>query len=116
MTGNRGAVLLTTIIVLVFLSTLGMSLISLLLTRTMHTQMQLDRLKALYLAEAGVFKAILELKSGNDVDGDGAGNIPKQELGDGHFWVSHNFQSSTLTSKAKVNGILRVVQMQYNSL
>jgi len=113
---ERGTVLLTAIIILTFLAVLGMSLIAFLFSRVSYSQLQLDRLKALYLAEAGIFKAIWELRFDIDPDGDGQGNISKTELGDGYFWTRHNFQSSTLTSTGEVNKIRRVVQLKYSPI
>jgi len=114
--GRQGAVLITVIIILTFLAVLGMSLIAFLFSRTAYSQMQLDRLKALYLAEAGISKAIWELRFDVDPDGDGQGNIPKTKLGDGRFWVRHNFQVSTLTSTGEVNSTRRVVQIKYSAI
>jgi len=114
--GKQGAVLITVIIILTFLAVLGMSLIAFLFSRTAYSQMQLDRLKSLYLAEAGISKAIWELRFDVDPDGDGQGNIPKTKLGDGKFWVRHDFQVSTLTSTGEVNSARRVVQIKYSAI
>lgn len=115
-TNKRGAILITTIIILTFLAVLGMSLITFLFSRTAYSQMQLDRLKSLYLAEAGLSKAIWELRFDVDSDGDGLGNIPKTKLGDGRFWVRHDFQVSTLTSTGEVNEARRTVQVKYSGI
>lgn len=104
------------IIILMFLAVLGMSMIAFSLSRTSHAQMQLDRLKALYLAEAGIFKAIWELRLNIDPDNDGQGNIPKTKLGDGYYRVRHNFQTSTLTSRGEVNKVRRLVQLRYSAI
>lgn len=114
--GEKAAMLITTIIILFFLSVLGMSLITFLYSRLVYSQIQLDRLKSLYLAEAGVSKAIWELRLDRDPDGDGAGNIPQTRLGDGLFWVRHNFQTSTITSTAEVNKVRRTVQIKYSAI
>lgn len=114
--GRRGAVLITTVIILLFLAALGMSLITFLYSRLAYTQMQLDRLKALYLAEAGISKAIRELRYDLDPDADGTGNLPQTKLGDGLFWVRHNFQTSTITSTAEVNKVRRTVQIKYSAI
>ena len=114
--GKQGAVLITTIIVLVFLAVLGMSLIAFLFSYTTYSQMQLDRLKSLYLAEAGISQAIWELRFDVDPDGDGQGNISKTKLGDGLFWTRHNFQTSTLTATGEVNKLRRTVQIKYSAI
>jgi type II secretory pathway component PulK len=116
LTGRRGAALITTIIILTFLAVLGMSLVAFLFSRTAYSQMQLDRLKALYLAEAGISKALWELRFDIDPDGDGQGNIPKTKLGDGLFWTRHNFQTSTITGTGEVNKARRVVQIKYSAI
>jgi len=78
--------------------------------------MQLERLKAFYLAESGISKAIWELRFGTDPDGDGGGNLPKTKLGDGYYWTRHDFQNSTLTSTGEVNKVKRTVQLKYSAL
>lgn len=112
----RGAILITTIIILVFLSVLGMSLIAFSLSRTSYSRLQLDRLKALYLAEAGIAKAIWELRYDIDPDGNGQGNITTTNLGNGYFWAWHDFQNSTITSTGTVNNIKRTVQIKYSAI
>lgn len=116
MTGRSAVVLISTVIILVFLAALGMSLIAFLYSRLSYAQMQLDRLKALYLAEAGISRAIWELRFERDPDADGPGNIPPTKLGDGSFWVRHNFQTSTITSTGEVNKIRRTVQIRYSAI
>ena len=114
--GRQGVILITVIIILVFLAVLGMSLIAFLFSRTAYSQMQLDRLKALYLAEAGLSKAIWELRFDVDPDGDGPGNISKTKLDYGRFWARHDFQISTLTSTGEVNKARRVAQIKYSAI
>jgi len=113
---NKGSILFTVILVLVFLAVLGMNLISFLFSRMTVSILELDRLKSLYLAEAGIAKSIGELKSDIDYDGGGLGNIPKTKLGDGEFWARHNFQTSTITGIGEVNKVKRVIQIKYSTL
>jgi len=113
---GNGFVLITTIIILAFLSVLGMSLIAFLFSRIAYTHVMLDRLKALYLAEAGISKAIWELRLDVDPDGDGPGNIPRIELGDGYVWANHNFQTSTITATGEVNQAKRTIQIKYSAI
>jgi hypothetical protein len=115
-TNKRGAILITVIIILAFLAVLGMSLIAFLFSRTAYSQMQLDRLKSLYLAEAGISKAIWELRFDVDPDGDGPGNIPRTKFDDGFFWTRHNFQTSILTGIGEVNKVRRIVQIKYSAI
>ncbi len=114
--GKEGAVLITTIIILEFLAVLGMSLLAFLFSRTAYSQTQLDRLKALYLAEAGISKSFWELRFNVNPDGNGRGNIPKTKLGDGLFWARHNFQTSVITATGEVNKARRTVQITYSSI
>lgn len=109
-------VLVTTIIVLAFLSVLGMSLIAFLFSNTAYSQVQLDRLKAIYLAEAGIAKAIWELRYDLDPDGGGPGNIAMTNFGDGSFWARHDFQISTITAAGEVNKSRRTVQIKYGAI
>ena len=113
---EEGAVLITVIIILLFLAVLGMSLTAFLFSRSVTNTMELDRLKALYLAEAGFSKAIYELRWDIDPEANGVGNISPTKLGDGTYEVRHNFQTSTLTSLGKVNKIRRVVQIRYSTI
>lgn len=113
---SRGSILFTVILVLVFLAVLGLNLITFLYSRMMVSMLELDRLKALYLAEAGIAKSIGELKVDIDYDGDGLGNIIKTKLGDGTFSARHNFQTSTITGTGEVNKVKRVIQIKYSTL
>lgn len=110
---KRGTILLTVIVVLLFLGIMGMSLIGFLLSRTMSSTLATDRLKAFYLAEAGIAKSINELKKDKDYDGNGIGNIAPYKLGQGIFWSEHNFQTSTITAVGEVNKIRRMIQIKY---
>ncbi len=113
---QKGAVLITVITVLVFLATLGLSLMAFLLSQSAYAQMQVDRLKAFYLAEAALAKSLHELKTGIDKDGEGAGNIPAAQLGAGTCWAKHDFSTSTITASGKVNKVTRKVQIKYSAI
>jgi Tfp pilus assembly protein PilX len=114
--GERGAVLVTSVMVFSFLAVLGMSLMAFLSSRIFYSQLQLDRLKAIYLAEAGIAKAIWELRFDVDPDNNGTGNIAETGLGEGVFRARHDFQSATITATGRVNRITRVVQIKYNAI
>ena len=113
---QRGSVLIVTIIILLFLSVLGMNLIVYLLSRSSATTLELDRLKALYLAEAGIAKSVNELKLEKDFENNGLGNVLKTALGDGTYKAVHNFKMSTITGIGESNGVERTIQIQYSSL
>lgn len=113
---RRGSVLMVTIIVLLFLSVLGMNLIVYLLSRATAATLELDRLKALYLAEAGIAKSVNELRLDKDFEHNGLGNVLKVKLGDGSYKAVHNFRLSTITGIGESNGVIRKIQIQYSSL
>jgi Tfp pilus assembly protein PilX len=113
---SKGSILFTVILVLVFLAVLGMNLMTFLYSRMTVSMLELDRLKALYLAEAGIAKSIGELKSDIDYDGNGLGNIAKTKLGDGTFQARHNFQTATITGIGEVNKVKRIIQIKYSTL
>ena len=107
---------MTVIVILVFLSVLGLSLVTLLLSRVSTANLELDRLQALYLAEAGIAKSVHELKYDKDFDANGIGNVAVTALAGGTFKASHDFQLSSITSVGEVNGIRRRIQIQYSTL
>lgn len=113
---KKGVILITTIIILLFLSVLGMSLLAFLFSSYSYSQTQLDRLKAMYLAESGIARAIWELRYDIDLDANGVGNITNVKLGDGEFWVRHNFQTATITATGEVNKSKRILQIKYSAI
>lgn len=113
---EKGSVLLTTIIILSFLSVLAMSLAAFLFSRQLSERLQIDRLQALYLAEAGIAKSIYELKSDIDLDRNGVGNVIETPLGGGTYQARHNFQTSSITAEGKVGNIARTIQIKYTAL
>lgn len=116
LTNQGGIVLITVIIIFTFLAALGLNLITFLLSQESYIQVQLDRLGALYLAEAAISRSIYELRMDIDFDGDGIGNIPPTKLGAGTCWARHNFSTSTITATGEVNRVKRTVQIKYSAL
>jgi len=116
MANDKGAILIAAIIMLLFISILGFSLITYLYARTQKANLELDRLKALYLAEAAIAKSIYELRLNLDYDNNGIGNILKTHLGKGTYKASHNFQSSYITGIGEFNKIKRIIQIKYSAL
>jgi hypothetical protein len=100
---------------LAFLSLVGAALISFTFNLLTSTNLEIDSVKALYLAEAGISYGIKELKQDNDFDKDGLGNIPRTKLGDGYFIVKHNPVLFTLTSEGVVNEVRRLVEINYSN-
>jgi len=112
----RGSVLISAVIVLAFISVLGMSIVAFLVSRVSYSGMQLERVKAHYLAEAGISKSLWELKNDLDADGNGIGNVGKTRLGGGYYWARHDFQNSVICGTGEVNGIKRTFQIKYSAL
>ncbi len=113
---NKGSVLITTIVILAFLSVLGINLVVYLLSRSTKTNLELNRLKAYYLAEAGIAKAIHELKIDKDLDNNGLGNVLRASLGGGTYKASHNYAAATITATGEYNNVQRAIQMKYSAL
>ncbi|MFH0925160.1 MAG: hypothetical protein V1872_05945 [bacterium] len=112
---RRGAVLISLLITIVFLTALGLSLVTSIYSRSIEVNVEIDRLKALYLAEAGIASAVHEMKIGIDLDQDGLGNIKSKRLGDGVYEVRHYYKDSLIISKGTVNSIQRVLQIKYST-
>jgi len=108
----RGATLLLAIIVLSSLALVGMSLVSLTLSRVTSIDLEIDRVKALYLAEAGIAKSLYELKKGIDIDNDGIGIIPPTKFAGGEFYVSYNAALFTFTAVGEINNVERSIQLK----
>jgi len=113
---RKGSVLITVIIILVFLSTLGMSSIAYLYARSSKSTLELDRLKAFYLAESGISKSIHELRRDIDLDNNGVGNVLDTKLGGGTYKAIHNSQASTITGIGEYNKVKRIIQIKYSAL
>jgi Tfp pilus assembly protein PilX len=114
MHGSKGAILMTVIVVLIFLSVMGMSLLGMLFARSTVSMLEIDRLKSFYLAEAGIAKSVYELRHNIDYSGDGIGNVSRTKLGEGEFWAAHNFITSTITATGEVNKVKRTIQIKYS--
>jgi len=113
---DRGAILVTVLVVMLFLAVLGMSMVSLLVSWMQKTDMKLDRLRAFYLAESGVAASLWELKLDKDVDGGGIGTVSPRRLGGGSFFAYYDFQSSLITAVGEFNKVRRMVQVKFRSL
>lgn len=113
---EKAAILLTTIIVFAFFSTIGLSLIALLYSHITSIQLEIDRLKAGYLAEAGIAQSLYEIRVGIDQDSDGIGNIKPRRLNSGEFWVEHDIHASVIIATGEANGVRRTMQIRYSSL
>ena len=112
---KKGAALLLALFVLVFLAIFGATLVVMVFSKMHSATLGLDRLKAFYLAEAGISKALHEIKENIDLDGDGIGSIPETKLGDGTYKVEHDIQQKVFISTGEVNKNKRVIFIKYET-
>lgn len=75
--------------------------------------LEVDRLQAQYLAEAGLAQGLYEIKTGLDVFGEGRGAIPVTALGPGLYKVDIDPKSGTLTAIGVVRDVRRIVVIKY---
>ncbi len=111
---ESGVVLIATIIILLTLGALGAALTGLVNSRLQSVTLEMDRLQAAYLAEAGLAEAIYELVNSRDFSGkDSIGKIPLTPYGAGYFLVEHDPESKSLVGVGIVAGVRRVIVSRY---
>jgi len=95
----------------------GATMMALFFTVLSLGQTELDRARALYLAEAGVAQAFHLLKSqaGLVVSTESQQIIPPTSLGEGFFEVYNDFSQSTITSIGVSHSVKRAIQVKYNA-
>ncbi|MCD4779233.1 MAG: hypothetical protein K8S27_01610 [Candidatus Omnitrophica bacterium] len=113
---NQGFILLSTVLIFSFVGVLGLSLVEYLTVRQSSIALEIDRAKALYLAEAGLSHAIYEIKNDFDEDGNGLGNVETTELGGGHYCSEHDPHVLVITGVGEYNQVKRRVQIKYSPL
>jgi hypothetical protein len=91
----------------------GAALVSMVFWRSEMMMLEYDRLRAFYIAEAGINQAIYELKADDDPDGDGPGNIAESEFAEGTFEVTYHPIERSLTSQGTVNDTTRTIQIAF---
>jgi len=112
---SRGVVLLTTIILLLMLGSLGAALTGWIHSRLISTTLEVDRLQAVYLAEAGLAQALHEISNSRDLFGnDGIGVISPTSYGRGYFKVDHYPLAKSLVGIGLVGDIRRVIVSRYD--
>ena len=111
---GRGIALVTAVIILAFATSMGVALVALIYSRVQAITLEADRLKALYLAEAGTAQAFFEIQRGVDVDGDGLGSLPLTQLGEGYYYVQHSFETKSVLSIGIVNDTRRTSYVKYD--
>ncbi|MBI4394920.1 MAG: hypothetical protein HY583_01865 [Candidatus Omnitrophica bacterium] len=113
---ERASILIVCLIILSTLTVYGGVLVSLVYERSLNVEMEVNRLQSLYLAEAGLAKALYEVKSQIDVNGDGLGTIPQTKLGNGIYSAVHDTGTLSITGIGKVNEIERKVRVKYEGI
>ncbi|MBI4372477.1 MAG: hypothetical protein HY585_01970 [Candidatus Omnitrophica bacterium] len=113
---KRGSILIVCLIILSTLTVYGGVLISVVFERSLNIDMEVNRLQSLYLAEAGLAISLHEVKSLNDIDGDGLGTIPPTQLGNGTYSAIHDTGTLSITGIGEVNEIQRKVRIKYEGL
>ncbi len=111
--GEKGVALITTVILLMYLGALATALLSMVYTRSSAVMLEVDRLQAQYLAEAGLAQGLHEIKTGLDSFGGGRGSIPVTAMGSGMFKVDQDPKTLTLTAVGVVRDVRRVVVIKY---
>ena len=110
----HGVALIPTIIILFLLGALGAALIGMVYTRLSSVSLEVDRLQASYLAEAGLARAIYEINHDEDAFGaDGIGVISPTAFGPGYFRVEHKPESRSLIGVGVVREVWRVIVNTY---
>jgi hypothetical protein len=110
---RKGIVLLSVLILLFFFTALGAALMALVFSRLNAVILDTDRLKAEYLAEAGMAKALYERTMGMDIDGNDIGNIGITYFGEGLFKVDHDPKGHSLVSTGMVHDVRRTSFIKY---
>ena len=113
-TSTRGVALITTIIILLMLGALGAALMHMMQARLLSVTLEVDRLQASYLAEAGLARALYEVTRDRDEFGhDGIGVIPATAFGPGYFRVDKDPQNRLLIGIGVVRDVRRVIVNKY---
>ncbi len=111
---EKGVALIITIIILLTLGALGAALSGMVNSRVLSATLEVERLQAAYLAEAGLAKALYEISNDRDISGkDGIGKIPPTPYGPGFFLVEHDPDSRSLLGMGVVGDVRRVIVSQY---
>ena len=111
---DAGIALITTIILLLMLGSFGAALNGMVHARLTSATLEVDRLQAAYLAEAGLARATYEISHDRDFFGnDGIGMIPPTRFGPGYFQVVHRPESKALVALGVMADVRRVMVSRY---
>ncbi|MDD2703079.1 MAG: hypothetical protein PHC33_03630 [Candidatus Omnitrophica bacterium] len=126
MVKKRGAVLLIVLVVLLTISLLGVTMMALFYNVLTSSRTELDRVRALYLAEAGIAQTVSAMRgqagsspaaSGEepaDSADDAERLIPRTSLGGGYFEVYNDPSQSVIVSTGSSNNVKRTLQVKYD--
>ena len=111
-----GAILLIVLVVSLTVSLIGATLFILYYNVLTASQIELYRAQALYLAEAGIAKAMNMLKNqagstnlaSNEI-------IPQTKLGEGYFEVYGDLAESAVIAVGSSHGVKREIQLKYSA-
>ena len=113
---QKAAVLISVLIVVGFLSVIGLSLLALVFSRVISVELEMNRIKAFYLAEAGIAASINELKKDVDVSRTGTGNILRTKFHGGYYEAKVNQRLGTITGIGDSADVLREIEIKYKTL
>lgn len=111
--GQSGTILISCVIILSLFALYGSVLVQVVHERSIKVSLEMDRLKAIYLAEAAIVQSLSEIRSLEDPDGDGLGVIPRRPLGDGEFYADHDPGALVVIGTGEVHEIKRSIEIQY---
>ena len=107
---EQGSVLILTLIAMFTITLLGGALAMLLTVRMQESNLEINRSKALYLAEAAVYESIWELKnSGASPDYDG--NVEETALGEGTFSATFDENKNLIVAHGTVHEVTRTIEV-----
>ncbi|MFH1503867.1 MAG: hypothetical protein ABIH08_00530 [Candidatus Omnitrophota bacterium] len=113
---KKGIVLFSVIAMLLIIALIGASLAAFFSSVSLSTRTDIDKAKALYLAEAGIAYATNSLRTQAGADGGSEKSIGPINLGDGVYVVEVDCNQGVITSEGTVNGVTKKIQLQYKAL
>jgi Tfp pilus assembly protein PilX len=111
---KQGAVLLSTLVMLLTINMIGATLTSLFLSVTTTADLEHQRAQALYLAEAGLTLALYQLKQAGQGSAAVQLDVPPTPLGGGTYAVEHDVVSGIITATGEFQEVRRTIQLKYH--
>ena len=113
---RKGVVLLSVVMILLTVAIIGATLVVFFSSVNLSARNVADEAKALYLAEAGISRAIYLLRNQDQTRVDFKQEIGPFSLGEGDYRIKFDLVQSLITSTGNVQGTRKTVQLQYTSL